>query len=80
MKIKIIRCDKCGARQKILEDEYGRPSDITTDLQEVIVMCKLYDIDLCSDCMEYFKDHFVEPMKEIRKARGEWVSKIGEQK
>ena len=75
MKIMIITCDKCGARQEVPEDEYRRPSCITTDMQEVFEMCKRNGLDLCSDCMEYFRDHFVEPMKELSKARDEWLPK-----
>lgn len=75
MKIMIITCDKCGARHEVPEDEYRRPSHITSDMQETLEVCSFYGIDLCEDCRKYLHETFVIPIRELAKAREEWLPK-----
>lgn len=78
MKIVIVTCDKCGARQELPEDEYRRPSHIASDMQETLESCSFYGIDLCEDCRKYLHETFMQPMKELMAAREEWLPKRSE--
>ena len=74
MKLVNITCDKCGKRWEMSEDEYRRP--LTTSYTvRAYEMYGCYGIDLCRDCRQYLYETFVRPMKELAKARDEWLPK-----